>query len=161
MQYGHGDRQYDHPINSSLQYGHGDRPEAYLFIETNTSTNPIVVTLTEPLNFNRWFLVEYTIDGVPVTSTIPDVTHYQMKIEDIAGFTNRDYLHSSVAGNTLANIVPVFLTAEYTHQLLTPPRLISRSQVSHIRNFRIRLTNPDGTDATFSQCAFLFLYKNV
>lgn len=130
----------------------------FLFLNSESGTNPILIQADRFISWKKIYLVEYTINGVAVTSGVPDNTHFDLSFEQLPGFSIPDWIHLA---SSRTNVFPVLLTSENTHQSYSPPRLISQfSSVQGVKNFQIRLKDKDDNDATFTSCAFLFYIEN-
>lgn len=123
----------------------------FIIIQSNDSTNPVAITLDKNLEFRKMKLIEYTIDGVPVTAGKPDELYYNLTLDD----TSLNY-HEWHRNDNLRGI-PLPLTGQFTHETISPGKVVTLHPTKNFARLHVHLTNAsDGRDAIFSRFIFLF-----
>ncbi len=120
-----------------------------IFIQSNASTNPVAITLNRTTKFSKLILVEYSIDGIPVTAGVPNSLLYNLDIENIGVNINFVTRNENIKGHPL-RLTGVFTTESYASN----PKVIATFPTPiHFNNFHIRIKDHTGADATFTKFA--------
>jgi len=126
----------------------------YFFVHSENSTNPVAIDVTKALSFQKIYLVEYAIHGVPVTGDIPNFTHYDIAFNNVSNWTCQNWIHS---GTQSSQKIPLlFDVGDVTHRVLNPPRLIADIAVHDLKKFHLVVTDPTNNYATYGKIALLF-----
>jgi hypothetical protein len=120
-----------------------------LFVQNLTSTTPQKFETNSNVKAIRIILEEYAIAGVPVTSSIPDNTHFFLQLDNMSDNTN------FVKNGTTPSGIPLFLTGSYTVEKPKDYVVYDGSPVP-LKNLQFKLVDPNNDAAVFSRYAMLF-----
>lgn len=123
----------------------------HLFIRG--TTNPIVVDLSLPCYYKFVYLQGFTIKGTPVTDDVPDNI-----------FTNFEFQGTTGAMNVITRSdggpgFPLPLTGTFSHLHYDPYIHVGVNSAA-LKRFNLRLSNPDGTNTTFTDAAFWMYFSD-
>jgi hypothetical protein len=126
-------------------------PDKKLFlVYNNTTSNTIQVDLTQDLNLTKLTLIQYQIDGVPVTGGVPDNLFYNLNFTNTSCAMNNPIRNDSVTG------FPLTLTGTFTEKSLeTGWEVINHP--TKLGKFVVEVTKPDKSAAVLSRFSFLFV----
>ena len=117
---------------------------------SNASSNTLNVDLSSDVDLRTLTLIQYSFDGIPVSSGIPDYLFYNLN------FINSPYL---VMNNPIRNDnvtgFPLALTGTFTEKTLaTGWKVIDHD--TKLGKFTIQITKPDKSDAVLTRFMLVF-----
>lgn len=150
-----------HPTNPTLHESTIDKIGSYLVVTSTNNQNPVTVEPSRDIHFRKIFLADYVIQGIEQdgTSGNPKYSHLDLIFEEAPQFNLHNWIHANESKS--ANRIPLLLGQYPTSAVsYSPMRFVGECAVSEMNRFRIRLVNPDGTNATFSRYILIFYLQN-
>ena len=125
-------------------------PERIFMVYSDTTASTLNLDLTSDLNVNSLTLINYAVDGVPVSSGIPDYLFYNLNFINTSCVMNNPIRNDNVVG------FPLMLDATFTTKTLeTGWKVIDHP--ARLSKFTVQLTKPDKSAAVLSRFVLLFM----
>lgn len=117
-----------------------------VFVAGSSNPQNVSLNMAAPEGTQAIYLLKYSLRGVPVTSSIPDVDYYLLEVGDHG---------TTTLTNTNQRGFPLQLSGTFTADGFSEPVHVADLN-GRVNQFQLRLKNPDGTTATVDSFAFWF-----